>query len=78
MLFWPMKPITALLASIGLIVVPACEKKPETVGEKVKEGVNDALDRRPAEGVKDAAEDVKDAVQDAAGEVKDAAKEATE
>lgn len=57
---------------------PACEKKPETAGEKVKEAVDDALDRRPAEGVKDAAEDAKDAVKDAAEEVKDAAKEATE
>jgi F0F1-type ATP synthase membrane subunit b/b' len=45
--------------------------------DSVKEKVDDALDRRPAEGVKDAAEDAKDAVKDAAKETKDAVKDAT-
>lgn len=84
-----MKLLTLLPAAAILAFVPACEKKPETTGEKVENAVNDALDRRPAEGLKDAAEDTKDAikdtakdtkdaVKDAAGEVKDAVKEATE
>jgi hypothetical protein len=52
---------------------PACERKP-TVTEKVTDKVNDALDRRPGEKVRDAAEETKDAVKDAANDVKDAVK----
>ena len=51
---------------------PACERKP-TVADKV----NDALDRRPGEKVRDAAEDTRDAVKDASKDVKDAVKETT-
>lgn len=54
------------------LALTSCERD-DSVGEKV----DDALDRRPAEGVKDAAEDTKDAVKDAADETKDAVKDAT-
>ena len=43
----------------------ACERRPQTTGEKVENKVNDALDRRPGENVRDAAENTKDAVKDA-------------
>jgi hypothetical protein len=45
--------------------------------ESLKEKVNDGLDRRPNEGIKDAAEDTKDAVKDAAKGTKEAVKDAT-
>jgi len=54
----------------------ACEKKPKTVGEKVGEKIDDALDRRPAEKLRDAGEDIKDGAKDARDAVKDAAKDA--
>ena len=66
-----------LVISALFVAMPACERK-ETSTEKVKDGVNDALDRRPGEKVRDAAEDVKDAVKDAAHETKDAVNDATE
>lgn len=65
-----------LLAAAALLVLPACDDK-EPLGDKIEEGVNDALDRRPGEKVRDAAEDAADAVGDAAKEVKDAVKDAT-
>ena len=69
---------TLCYALIGLLFlsIAACEKKPKTLGEKVGEKVDDALDRRPAEKVRDAAEDVKDAARDAKNDVKDAVKDA--
>ena len=54
----------------------ACEKKPETLGEKIEDKVGDATNSRPNEKLKDAAEDTKDAVKDAARDVKDAVKDA--
>lgn len=68
----PMKIHQLLILSATLLALPACEKK--SVPEKVNDGVDDALDRRPAEKVQDAAEDAKDAVKDAGREVKDAVK----
>ena len=50
---------TAVLAFAG------CEPQ-KTTTEKVTDKVNDALDRRPGEKVRDAAEDTKDAVKDVA------------
>ena len=61
-----------LFAAATFAILPACEKN-ETPA--VKEKVDDALDRRPNEKIKDAGEDAKDAVKDAADEVKDAGKE---
>ena len=62
-------------ASLTLLT-PSCGKK-ETTGEKVEDAVNDALDRRPGEPVRDAAEDAADAVKDAAKDTKDAIEDAT-
>ena len=64
-----------LIVTSTLLVLPACEKK--STPEKVKDTVNDALDRRPGEKVRDAAEDAKDAVKEAGKDVKDAVKEST-
>jgi hypothetical protein len=63
----------ALGAIATTSMVTSCERRPTTVGEKI----DDALDNRPAEPVKDAAEDVRDAVKDAAEDTKDAVKDAT-
>ncbi|MCW1884726.1 hypothetical protein OKA04_08300 [Luteolibacter flavescens] len=64
--------LTYLLAAASLLTFAACENK-ET--PEVQEKINDALDRRPNEEIKDAAEDVKDAVKDVGDEVKDGAKD---
>jgi hypothetical protein len=48
------------------ILVTGCERKPKTLGEKI----DDALDARPHENIKDAGEELKDGVKDAADEVK--------
>lgn len=61
-----------LFAAATFAILPACEKH-ET--PNVKEKVDDALDRRPNEKLKDAGEDAKDAAKDAADDVKDAAKD---
>lgn len=64
-----------ILVVATLMALPACEKK--STSEKVKDGLNDALDRRPGEKVRDAAEDAKDAVKEAGKDVKDAVKDST-
>lgn len=64
--------LTYLLAAASLVTFSACEKK-ET--PEVKEKIDDALDRRPNEGIKDAAEDIKDEAKDIGHDVKDAAKD---
>jgi hypothetical protein len=61
----------AILAS--LLVLSACENK--SAIEKAEDKVNDALDRRPAEAIRDAAEDVGAAGKDFGEAVKDAAKD---
>src|SRR5688572_776548 len=55
---------------MSAILFTNCERKPDTIGEKIKDG----LDVRPNEKIKDAGEDVKDAVDDAKDEIKDAVK----
>ncbi len=67
--------LTYLLVALSLAAITACEKKESPA---VKEKVDDALDRRPNEEIKDAAEDIKDAAEDVGDEVKDAAKEIKE
>jgi hypothetical protein len=64
--------IATVILGTGMsaILFTSCERKPETVGEKIKDG----LDARPNEKIKDAGEDVKDAVKDAKDEIKDAVK----
>ena len=58
-----MKLLKLLMVVAALLTLPACEKQSPT--DKAKDSVNDALDRRPGEKVRDAAEDAKDAVKDA-------------
>lgn len=57
----------------AMTTLTSCERRAETVGEKI----DDALDNRPAEGVRDAAEDAADAVKEAAKDTKEAVKDAT-
>lgn len=70
-----MKSLLSLCSSVAILAALGCDKKPETLGEKVEDKVKDATDSRPNEKVKDAAEDVRDGVKDAARDVKDAVKE---
>jgi len=68
-------PITAaflLATGATTLFVTSCEEK-KTLGDKV----DDAMDSRSNEKVKDKAEDVNDAVKDAAKDTKDAVKDAT-
>ena len=64
-----------LIITAALLAQSACEKQP--IRGNTKDGVNDALDRRPGENVRDAAEDAADAVKEAGKDVKDAVKEST-
>lgn len=54
--------LIAMACAAPLTLTSCKEKGP---AEKVGEGIDDALDNRPAEKVQDAAEDIKDAVKDA-------------
>ena len=67
--------IATIILGTGLscIVFTSCEQRPKTLGEKI----DDALDARPNEKLKDAGEDAADAAKDAAEGVKDAVKDAT-
>jgi uncharacterized lipoprotein len=69
-----MKIVPTVVLAAALASLSACSE-PST-SEKIKDSVNDALDRRPAEPLRDAAEDMKQAAQDAAADVKDAAADA--
>jgi hypothetical protein len=70
-----MKLHTYLLPAVAALMLSACEDKPKPVDEKIKDKVDDALDRRPNEKLKDAGEDIKDAAKDVKDEVNDAAKD---
>lgn len=67
--------IASIIFGTGMscIIFTGCERRPETLGEKI----DDALDARPNEKLKDAGENAADAVEDAAEDVKDAVKDAT-
>lgn len=65
-----------LMIAASVFALAACEK--QTTGEKVTDKVGDALDSRPHEKAKDAAEDVKDAAKDAGEAIKDGAASAKE
>ena len=71
-----MKVVHILGAVLLAVSFTACKEKTGT--EKAADAVNDALDRRPAEGVQDAVEDLSDGAQDAAKSAEEAAKEAAE
>lgn len=66
---------TVLLLAVPLVfAMAACEQKPKSTTEQVKDKVNDALDRRPNEKLKDAGEDLRDGAKSAVKDLKDAAK----
>ncbi len=67
--------LSYLLVAASLATFTACEKKDTP---DIKEKVDDALDRRPNENLKDAGEDLKDAAKDVGDEVEDAAKDVKE
>jgi hypothetical protein len=63
--------ITGLLVAIPLVfMLAACEQKPASTTEQIKDKVNDALDNRPHENIRDAAEDLGDGVDDAVDDLK--------
>jgi len=67
--------ISHLILALPLIfTLLACEQKPTSTTEQVKDKVNDALDRRPNEKLKDAAEDVRDGAKSAVKDLKEATK----
>jgi len=65
--------ITYLIASLAFCFIASCERHESP---EIKNKVDDALDRRPNEELKDAGEDIRDAAKDAGKEIKDAAKDA--
>lgn len=74
----PMKLHHLLIVAGTLFALPACERKPTTTEEKVKGRIDDALDRRPHERLRDAAEDARDAAKDVGKDLKGAAKDVKE
>lgn len=64
--------LTGLLVAVPLLfTLAACDQKPASTTEQVKDNVNDALDNRPNEKIRDAAEELSDGVKDAADELKE-------
>jgi hypothetical protein len=62
---------TGLLVAIPLLLtLAACDQKPATPTEQIKDKVGDALDSRPQENIRDAAEDLGEGVKDAADDLK--------
>lgn len=70
-----MKNIRPLLLALPLMfALGACSKSEPNA----KDSLSDALDQRPHEKTRDAAEDTGDAMKKAAGDTKDAVKDAAE
>jgi ABC-type transporter MlaC component len=69
-----MKKASLLLVLPVIAVLAACEQKPASTTEQIKDKVNDALDRRPNEKLKDAGEDLRDGAKSAVKDLKDATK----
>jgi uncharacterized protein YjbJ (UPF0337 family) len=69
-----MKKASLLLALPLIAALAACEQKPASTTEQIKDKVNDALDRRPNEKLKDAAEDIRDGAKEAVKDLKEAGK----
>ena len=65
-----------LIIAATILVLPACDQ-PQTGTDKVMNKVDDALDRRPGEKVRDATEDLGNELEDAGGEIKESVKDAT-
>ncbi|MBS1142482.1 MAG: hypothetical protein H6R13_3935 [Proteobacteria bacterium] len=67
--------IAHLLIALPLVfAITACEQKPPATSEQIKDKVNDALESRPNEKLKDAAEDIRDGAKAAAKDLKEATK----
>jgi hypothetical protein len=62
------------LALVLLVGLAACEQKPKSTTEKIKDKVDDALDRRSNEKLRDAAEEVQEGAKEVAKEVEEAGK----
>lgn len=70
-----MRSARLLFALVLLVGLAGCEQKPKSTTEKIQEKVDDALDRRSHEEVRDAAEDLAKAAKKTAAEVEEGAKE---
>lgn len=66
-----------LIIAIAMLVLPACDQ-PQTGTEKITDSVDDALDRRPGEKARDAAEDAADKAKDVGEDAVDKAKDVGE
>lgn len=64
-----------ITATAALIALSSCEKKEPTVREEVSDKVGDALDTRPNEELRDAAEDIEKDVKKAGEGIGDALKD---
>lgn len=65
-----------LMIATTIVVLPACDQ-PQTGSEKITDNVDDALDRRSGEKVRDAAEDASDKLEDVGKAIKESVKDAT-
>lgn len=54
---------TLPLTAFPVVTLPSCEERREGPAENLGEAIDDATDSRPAEGIKDAAENVGDALK---------------
>lgn len=70
-----MKTARLLLALVLLVGLAACDQKPKSTTEKLKDKVDDALDRRSNEKLRDAAEEVQEGAKEVAKELEEAGKE---
>lgn len=62
---------TSLLVALPLLFsLAACDQKPASTTDQIKGKVNDALDNRPNEKIRDAAEDLNEGVKQAAEDLK--------
>jgi hypothetical protein len=71
-----MKSYHSLVIVAIILVLTACEPN-KTGSETVTDNVNDILDRRTGEKVRDAAEDISDELKGAGEEIKEKVKDAT-
>jgi hypothetical protein len=71
-----MKSYHSLVIVAIILVLSACEQN-KTGSEKITDNVNDILDRRPGEQVRDAGEDISDELKGAGKEIKEKVKDAT-
>jgi hypothetical protein len=72
-----MKPyhLFMLIIAAAILVLPACGQS-QTGTEKIKDNVDDVLDRRPGEKVLDAGEDASDKIKEVGKDIKESVKDA--